>query len=182
VEVEEDNQEQDCMMTRRFYVGIDPGLSGAVAVIDNKNKIVSIEDTPVVKVKKSKTRTLYLESRMADLLVAIGKQGVILMAGIENVHAMPKQGVTSMFSMGTGFGIWLGILAALGIPYTRIEPRAWKKNMGIESGSSKSASAVRAYQLYSTAPLIRPRSRVPSDGRADALLLAAHMLKLSKSK
>ena len=92
---------------------------------------------------------------------------------------MPGQGVTSMFSMGMGFGIWLGILAALRIPVTRVEPLRWKKEMGIAGGAEKGASVVRALQLF---PACRDLTRqykrggVMLDtylhGRADALLIS----------
>ena len=157
----------------RIWIGIDPGLSGAVAALDEQGKIITVQDVPVLTVKKAKGhKRVYVESQMATILESIkasapgGRDSLIVF--LESVHAMPGQGVTSMFSMGTGLGIWLGILAALRIPYERVEPAKWKREMGIASGSDKSASIVRASQLFPTASL----SRKKDDGRADALLLA----------
>lgn len=160
------------------YVAIDPGLHGAVAALDEKGSIIGIWDTPIAKVKKGKGhKHVYLESQMATILGNLMPlpnttqdeyyNQKIRMLGIEAVHAMPGQGVTSMFSMGTGFGIWLGIIAALRIPHERIEPAKWKREMGIAAKSDKGASVVRALQIF-------PRADIPAskDGRADALLLA----------
>lgn len=156
------------------FVGIDPGLSGAVAILDEKGSLVKVLDTPVIELKKAKgKKRVHLEAEMATILRDFNIFEGIACVGIENVHAMPKQGVTSMFSMGTGFGIWIGILAALQIPYEKIEPRKWKSEMGIATGSDKSASIVRASQLFPTATFKKDRGRIDTlDGRADALLLA----------
>jgi len=155
-----------------IYVGIDPGLSGAVAVIDHKGNMVALDDTPTLTVKKAKGhKRVYVESQMVSILERLSKN--VRLVGIENVHAMPGQGVTSMFSMGSGFGLWLGILAALRMPYEKIEPAKWKREMGITSGSDKSASIVCASHLFPTASFRKDRGRVDTmDGRADALLLA----------
>lgn len=173
-------------MNTSFFIGIDPGLSGAVAMIDSNKKIISITLTPTVVVKKGKgKKTLYLESEMVDILEECRnhcKNQHSISIGIENVHSMPGQGVTSMHSMGMGFGTWLGIIAALRIPYSRIEPIKWKKSVGIPSGSDKRASVVRALQLFPHANLMRSdRARVESDGLADALLIAEYMRRMDSN-
>lgn len=169
---------------KSFYVGIDPGLSGAVAMVDSDQKIVLLKLTPTVVVKKGKgKKTVYLESEMVDIIETCRnhcKNEYSISVGLENVHAMPGQGVTSMFSMGRGSGLWIGIVAALRIPYTLIEPITWKKAVGIPSGSDKRASAVRALQLFPRANLMRStRSRVESDGLADALLIAEYTRRIA---
>jgi len=167
-----------------LYIGIDPGLSGAMAVINEKGKIVSIVDAPTIKTKTGKkNRTLLVDTEMVDFLESwndtTGNSDSIKMVTIENVHAMPGQGVTSMFSMGHGFGLWLGIIAALRIPVTRVEPIRWKKEMGIAGKSDKGASVVRALQLYPSCRELTRDYRRGGDtlqtllhGRADALLIA----------
>lgn len=159
----------------KLYIGIDPGLDGAVAAIDEHGSIISLQDTPTLIVKKGAgTKRAYAETAMVTILEALDTQiskGNITVVGIENVHSMPGQGVTSMFSMGTGFGLWLGILAALRLRHVRVEPTKWKKAMGIPSGSAKDESIVRAVRLFPTAPL----SRKKDHGRADALLLAEYL-------
>ena len=164
-------------MNKQLFVGIDPGLSGAVALINSNREVLSIQMAPTLVVKKGKgNRRTYVESHMVTILEACRDAGNVAMVGIENVHAMPRQGVTSMFSMGTGFGLWLGIIAALRLPYTRVEPRTWKKTLGIKIGSEKSDSIVRALQLFPRANLMKSsRATVESDGMADALLIAEYV-------
>jgi Holliday junction resolvasome RuvABC endonuclease subunit len=153
-----------------IFVGIDPGLTGAVAAIDQRGQIRSISDTPTIAVRKNgKSRFVYLESNMAHCLRGIhALRCDPLLVCIENVHSMPKQGVASSFSFGMGFGIWLGIAAALELPIERLEPKVWKAAMGIAPGSDKSTSIVRAKQLFPTADIHLAKHH----GRADALLIA----------
>ena len=158
-----------------LYVGIDPGLDGAVAVIDVKRSLISVQDTPTITVKKGKKqRRLYLESQMATILENVRASGHVVCVGLENIHAMPGQGTVSMFNMGVGFGLWLGLLAALRLPLRRIEPAKWKREMGIAVGSDKAQSIVRALQIFPLADQLLKRKK--DDGRADALLLAAWLL------
>ena len=145
-----------CPVRKQLFCGIDPGLSGAVAIIDADGNLVQLQDTPTLTVKKGSKghKRVYVESAMATILENIRVLNIRLV-GIESVHAMPKQGVVSMFSMGMGFGLWLGILAALRLPYEKIEPAKWKRDIGIASGSDKSASIAKASQLFPTASLDR---------------------------
>jgi len=85
---------------------------------------------------------------------------------IEEAQAMPGQGTRSMFQTGLGMGIWLGVLAALQLPYRRVRPQIWKKAFGL--GKDKEASRLKAMQLYPGADLRRKKDH----GRAEALLLA----------
>lgn len=161
----------------KLYLGIDPGLTGALAVLGEK-EIIDVYDTPTLIVKKgSGKRTVYVVSAMADLVKRWANTGLVKGIVLETVHAMPGQGVTSMFSLGQGFGIWLGIIAAFRLPLTKVEPRVWKQAMGIPSGAEKSESVVRAAQLFPTASLARKKDH----GRADALLLAEYLRRLLKN-
>src|SRR5437868_5437346 len=103
-----------------MIVGIDPGLSGAVARIDQTASAwATVNDTPTMTVKSGpKLKRAYSIPEMVDLL-----QGNVGFVVIESVHAMPGQGVVSMFSMGYGLGLWVGIVAALGIPYEMVTPQ-----------------------------------------------------------
>jgi crossover junction endodeoxyribonuclease RuvC len=96
-----------------------------------------------------------------------------LTVGLELVHAMPGQGVTSMFSMGRGVGIWEGILAGLRIPFDTVTPQAWKKLLlGKGAGDDKNASILRAQALIPGAA--EYLSRAKDDGRAEAMLIAEY--------
>ena len=160
-------------------IGIDPGVSGAVALLGDGGMILSIHDAPTIHVKiGKKNRAQYVETQMLTLLRAAKNAGTV-QAFIENIHSMPGQGVTSMFSMGFGFGLWIMALTALEIPYTRVEPARWKKDLGIVAKADKAASVVRALQLFPRCvDLKREYKRNGQvletylDGRADALLIA----------
>ena len=161
----------------KIYIGIDPGKEGAIAIIDNG--IVAIIDTPTTeiitkqKTKKGncKKKNLYVESAMADILRAYQKYNIHV--AIEKVHSMPKQGVSSMFSMGEGFGLWIGIIVAFQLPYTKVTPQAWKKEMLDGLGKEKSVSCYRAQQLFPNNEFYTPRKRA-LDGRGDAVLIAEY--------
>ena len=79
---------------------------------------------------------------------------------------MPGQGVSSTWTTGYGFGVWLGVLAALALPHTRVRPAIWKRAMGL--GKDKEQARLRAIQLFPSADLRRKKDH----GRAEALLLA----------
>lgn len=160
-----------------IYIGIDPGLYGAVAALDADGRVLSLQDTPVLAVKKGqKTRHVYVESQMAALISALCQQHAnypTTCVALENVHAMPGQGVVSMFGLGVGLGIWRGIIAARRLRVTLVEPAVWKRAMGVAAGADKGASVVRALQLFPSAAGQLDRKK--DHGRADALLLAEYL-------
>jgi hypothetical protein len=152
-------------------IGIDPGFDGAVVIISSSGAGIKIYDTPTIKNKiQQKNKREYAIWDMVNLLRGIKSP----ICALELVHAMPAQGVRSMWRMGYGYGIWEGILVALRIPYQTITPQRWRKNMldGLPKG--KFASIIRARQLYPTADLRLKKH----DGRADALLLAEYLRRL----
>jgi len=161
------------MKFKAIYVGIDPGKSGAVAALNQDGEIVSIQDTPTMHVKKGrKNSNVYLPSNMMALLKAINDSGKIAVVGIERAQAMPRQGSTSGFTIGYGYGLWTGIAIALQLPIEVIEAQAWKRHARIPIGSDKKASIVRALQIW---PSCRELSRRKDDGRAEALMIAEYM-------
>lgn len=157
------------------YIGIDPGLTGAVAVIRGDGLFLAVHDTPVLEVvKNKKTRHDPDRVAMANLLAAIEHQYSPVFAAIEKVNAMPEQGVTSVFSFGMGYGIWLGILASFGIPTDLVHPTRWKKTLMDGMGKEKDASRQRAKELFPAADLTLKKHH----GRADALLIAEYRRRL----
>jgi crossover junction endodeoxyribonuclease RuvC len=92
---------------------------------------------------------------------------------LEKVSAMKGQGVTSMFSFGTNYGTWLGIIAAFHFPYTLVTPQAWKKAMmeGMDK-SNDDGDRQRALQLFPEMGVHLARKK--DDGRADALLICEY--------
>ena len=154
-------------------IGIDPGLSGGVAILNVANgcALLQVFDTPttVTMTKSGQRKTLYVEAAMVRLLEPYATRSH---AYLEAVHAMPGQGVTSMFRMGYGFGLWVGMLSALKIPYSCVAPQTWKRIMLPDMGKDKGASRLRAMQLFPHQA--ECFQRVKDDGRADAALLSEY--------
>lgn len=149
-----------------FVIGIDPGISGAIARFDwFTQSLVEIIDMPTLEVDSGKTKKRHISaSGLRDILVCYPTAHVV----IERVGAMPGQGVSSMFNFGRSAGIIEGVVAALRMPHTYVTPAAWTKAVGRAAG--KDASRMRAMELFpSRADLFK---RAKDDGRADAALIA----------
>ena len=156
-----------------LYAGIDPGASGAVAIVDREDRLVGVFDAPTVTTStvSGGTRTRLDVAEAANLL---RRWPGIVSVGLERVGAMPGQGVTSMFSFGEGFGMWQGVLGALGLPYELFLPLTWQKTqLGTRSARGKDAAYAIASRLYPDVQLRGPRGGI-LDGRADAILIARH--------
>ncbi len=164
------------MKTLRIVIGIDPGLTGAVAVINERGGFIAVSDTPTMKVAKSNggKRNTYLAADMYRLLTGITSVYDVACAAIEYQASRPGQGAPATFSQGYGYGLWTMALAAAGVPYEIVQPRKWKADMRIPTGADKSASVLMATQLFPHAPLRTERGR-ELDGRSEALLLAEHL-------
>ena len=152
-----------------YVIGIDPGISGAIAIFEN-GQLDTILDMPTLKIASGKTMKSHISAiglvRILETwtLVSDGQAHIV----IEKVGAMPGQGVTSMFNFGRSAGIIEGVVAALQRPYTYVTPATWTKAVGRAAG--KDASRMRAMELFpSKAELFK---RAKDDGRADAALIA----------
>jgi crossover junction endodeoxyribonuclease RuvC len=151
----------------RLTFGIDPGLSGAVAVLAD-GEFRDVFDMPTVGRGAKGRQTVNAVSLAAALREHVSAEpGASVLAVLEEVSAMPGQGVTSMFRFGQSVGAVEGVLAALRMPLVRVRPQEWKKHAGL-SGTAKDVARGLAIDLYPAAPLYRVRD----GGRADALLLA----------
>lgn len=151
-----------------FTIGIDPGAAGAVAILETQTgKLVHVFDMPSVEViVGGKAKRRVSPELLASELRLYADQGAV--AVVEQVNAMPGQGVSSMFAFGESFGLAKGVLAGLGIPTSTVTPGKWKKAMQLNAG--KDGSRVKAAQLW---PLSAGEfKRVKDDGRAEAALIA----------
>ena len=150
-------------MTR--IIGIDPGLSGAVAVLYGDT--LRVIDMPTMTVERNgKAKRQVSASELAELIYSC--QGEDCHVYCERVGAMAGQGVTSVFSFGRSFGMIEGILAAYKLPVTYVAPATWVKAVG--RGQGKDASRARAMELFPNNQT--DFKRVKDDGRADAALIA----------
>lgn len=149
-----------------FIIGIDPGMSGAIAVIDIRNGLADVFDMPTVEIKINSA----IKRRVAPEVIAAELRtfAPYATAFIEKVNAMPGQGVSSMFAFGEAYGLVRGVLAGMSIPCTTVTPAVWTKAMRVAAG--KGGSRQRAMELWpDKASLFK---RVKDDGRADAALIA----------
>ena len=126
-------------------IGIDPGLSGAIAVLEN-NKVLNIFDMPVMSEGKKNKRQLN-SAHLVSLLKENMKFNEEVAVVVEQVNAMPGQGVTSMFNFGQTFGAIKGVCAALELPIFFVRPSKWKKYFELIN-SSKDASRTKAIEMY----------------------------------
>ena len=146
--------------------GIDPGLSGAIAVLEN-DAVLDIIDLPVMSEGKKNKRQLnsaQLSQYMSKNVENINKTSVV----VEQVNAMPGQGVTSMFNFGQTFGAIKGISATLKLPIYFVRPSKWKKHFDLIN-SSKDASRTKAIEIYPS--LAEKLSKKKDVNKSDAILI-----------
>ena len=148
-------------------IGIDPGLSGAIAVLEN-NKVINIFEIPVMSEGKKNKRQLNSALLVNLLKENINKEEEVAVV-VEQVNAMPGQGVTSMFNFGQTFGALKGICAALELPIFFIRPSKWKKHFELIN-SSKDASRTKAIEMYPK--LSKQLSKKKDVNKSDAILIA----------
>lgn len=143
-----------------LILGIDPGLSGAYAIVDG-GKLVHVADLPTMG---EGARRMIDSGALADAL----KPMTFDLAVIEQVGAMPGQGVSSMFRFGHAVGQAVGVVHTLGIPLKWASPGTWKRAMGL--GSDKERARALAIETF---PSLRARfARKADHGRAEAALIA----------
>ncbi|MBB3832531.1 crossover junction endodeoxyribonuclease RuvC [Xanthomonas arboricola] len=125
-----------------YVIGIDPGCSGAVVVLQSAAQPLPVEwiRMPTLKVGQS-TR---VDAAAVSRFLQDFDSGHVF---IEQVHAMPKQGVSSVYTFGHAAGVVEGVAAAMMLPVTLVTPQAWKKRAGL-IGSEKDAARSRAIQLW----------------------------------
>jgi len=148
-------------------IGIDPGLSGAIAILEN-NKVLEIFDIPVMSEGKKNKRQLN-----SALLVSLLRENIQnneeVAVVVEQVNAMPGQGVTSMFNFGQTFGAIKGICAALDLPIFFVRPSKWKKHFELIN-SSKDSSRTKVIEMYPK--LSNQLTKKKDVNKSDAILIA----------
>ena len=150
-------------------IGIDPGLSGGIAILEN-NKIKEMFDMPVMAEGKKNKRQLnsaLLAQLIKDNIEDINDSVVV----VEQVNAMPGQGVTSMFNFGQTFGAIKGICAALNLPIFFVRPAKWKKHFELIN-SSKDASRTKVIEMYPS--IAEKLSKKKDVNKSDAILIARY--------
>ena len=148
-------------------IGIDPGLNGAIAVLQN-NKVIEIHDVPVMTDGKKNKRQLN-SAQLVKLLKDSFQDEANTVVVVEQVNAMPGQGVTSMFNFGQTFGAIKGVCAALNLPIFFVRPSKWKKYFELIN-SSKDSSRTKAIEMYPS--LSDDLARKKDVNKSDAILIA----------
>jgi crossover junction endodeoxyribonuclease RuvC len=150
-------------------IGIDPGLSGGIAILDNTN-VIELFNMPVMPDGKKNKRQLN-----SALLVKLIRDNIKNLEDtvmvVEQVNAMPGQGVTSMFNFGQTFGAIKGICAALGLPIFFVRPAKWKKHFELIN-SSKDSSRTKAIEMYPS--ISEQLSKKKDVNKSDAILIARY--------
>jgi crossover junction endodeoxyribonuclease RuvC len=148
-------------------IGIDPGLSGGIAILKN-NKVLNIFDMPVMPEGKKNKRQLNSAMLVTLIKENIGNDEEAIVV-VEQVNAMPGQGVTSMFNFGQTFGAIKGVCAALELPIFLVRPTKWKKHFELIN-SSKDSSRTKAIEMYPT--LSSQLAKKKDVNKSDAILIA----------
>jgi Holliday junction resolvasome RuvABC endonuclease subunit len=161
-----------------IFVGIDPGLTGGIAVIDEKT-------TPIYVGAFKAVAGEFSAHAFADMLNAIRQVNPVMIlsntrivVGVEKVHSMPGQGVSSSFKFGNTYGKIQGVLAAKHIPFELITPQAWTRVMlaGEPKDDKKNRGKNVAQRLWPELSLREnERCRTVHSGMADALLIAEYL-------
>ena len=154
-----------------LVIGIDPGLSGAIAILEDK-KVLNILDMPVMAEGKKNKRQINSAQLVNIIKKNIYKTDEISVV-VEQVNAMPGQGVTSMFNFGQPFGAIKGVCAALELPTFFIRPSKWKKHFELIN-SSKDASRTKAIEMYPS--LSDKLSKKKDVNKSDAILIARYYI------
>ena len=149
--------------------GIDPGLSGAIAILEKK-KVLNLFDMPVMAEGKKNKKQLN-NAQLVNIIRenSIGDEEIAVV--VEQVNAMPGQGVTSMFNFGQTFGAIKGVCAALTLPIFFVRPSKWKKYFELIN-SSKDSSRTKVIEMYPS--LSSQLAKKKDVNKSDAILIARY--------
>lgn len=159
-----------------MIIGIDPGCSGALVAMHDDGTLFDTLLMPTIKIgTKSRVNGAAVAAWVAKVRE---HRKVPCHAFLEQVGAMPGQGVSSMFTFGHAAGLVEGVVTGAGIPLTLVTPQAWKKKAGL-IGQDKDAARSRAIQLYPGCRLLDLKGK--GQAIADAILIARHGISLAGS-
>lgn len=155
-----------------FFIGIDPGLKGAIAVLDDTGNVIDLWDMPVMAKSKGKktVKNQVNAGALCDLLLPYMNNAVT----IERVSAMPGQGVSSVFSFGDTVGAIRGVCCALKMRLQYVTASSWKKHYGLPA--DKELARAKAIELYPSAHLPHKKDA----DKAEAILIARYGYESSK--
>ncbi|WP_435116967.1 crossover junction endodeoxyribonuclease [Candidatus Pelagibacter bacterium nBUS_49] len=162
-----------------LIIGIDPGISGSICFFQD-GKIIDVIEMPTMtegKKNKKQVNGSQIFNEISFRVKKLDKKDVKVI--IEQVSAMPGQGVTSMFNFGQSFGILKGICSAMQLPMYFVRPAKWKKYFNLIN-SEKDASRTRAIEIF---PYFSGQlSRKKDSNKADAILIASFYYETYKTE
>lgn len=160
-----------------IFIGIDPGLDGAIAAI--RPTTVAVEMTPIRSRIDGKR---FYDIEAMKLMLSFPNPEKNVFAMLERQQAFPHQGLSSTFKTGEGFGIWQGLLTGLDIPHTIVPAKIWQGDVCPgPAGETKERSIKMAMLMFPHVSLERSRrARKPSNGKADALCMAEYARRIYK--
>ena len=152
-----------------LIIGIDPGISGSICFFED-GKIIEVIEMPVMTDGKKNKKQINGAQIYNEFLKRISDKDDEIRVVIEQVSAMPGQGVTSMFNFGQSYGILKGICSAMQLPMFFVRPAKWKKYFNLIN-SQKDASRTRAIEIF---PYFSTQlSKKKDSNKADAILIAS---------
>ena len=152
-----------------LIIGIDPGISGSICFFED-GKILEVIEMPVMTEGKKNKKQVNGAQIYNEFLKRINEKDDQIRVVIEQVSAMPGQGVTSMFNFGQSYGILKGICSAMQLPMFLVRPAKWKKYFNLIN-SQKDASRTRAIEIF---PYFSSQlSKKKDSNKADAILIAS---------
>ena len=153
-----------------LIIGIDPGISGSICFFED-GKILEVIEMPTMtdgKKNKRQVNGSQIYNEILKKTAGLKKENIRVV--IEQVSAMPGQGVTSMFNFGQSFGMLKGICSAMQLPMYFVRPAKWKKHYNLIN-SQKDASRTRAIEIF---PYFSSQlSKKKDSNKADAILIAS---------
>ena len=152
-----------------LIIGIDPGISGSICFFED-GKILEVIEMPIMTEGKKNKKQVNGAQIYNEFLKRINEKDDQIRVVIEQVSAMPGQGVTSMFNFGQSYGILKGICSAMQLPMFLVRPAKWKKYFNLIN-SQKDASRTRAIEIF---PYFSTQlSKKKDSNKADAILIAS---------
>ena len=152
-----------------LIIGIDPGISGSICFFED-GKILEVIEMPIMTEGKKNKKQVNGAQIYNEFSKWINNKDNEIRVVIEQVSAMPGQGVTSMFNFGQSFGILKGICSAMQLPMFFVRPARWKKYFNLIN-SQKDASRTRAIEIF---PYFSTQlSKKKDSNKADAILIAS---------
>ena len=162
-----------------LIIGIDPGISGSICFFQD-GKIVDVVEMPTMiegKKNKKQVNGSQIFNEISEKIKKLDKKEIKVV--IEQVSAMPGQGVTSMFNFGQSFGILKGICSSMQLPMYFVRPAKWKKYFNLLN-SEKDASRTRAIEIF---PYFSSQlSRKKDSNKADAILISSFYYETYKTE